>query len=90
MQGIIAAREPRDAVEQDHDILLLLHQPLRPLQHQLGDLHVPVRIFIEGRIVNLAIDFALQVGHFLGPFIDEKNDEDDLGMIYPDRLRDFL
>ena len=47
-------------------------------------------IFVEGRIVNLAIDFALQIGHLFRSFVHQQNDQDDIGMIHPDRLRDFL
>ena len=32
----------------------------RPFQHQLSDLDVPINVFVKGRTVNLAIDFAFQ------------------------------
>ena len=49
-----------------------------------------MRIFVEGRVVNLAVDLALKIGHFFRAFIDEQDDEHDLRMIKPDRLRDFF
>ncbi len=48
------------------------------------------RRFIEGGTVNLAIDFALQIGHFLGPLVHQQDDEDNLGMIFPNRFRDLF
>ena len=41
--GVVRARQPRDRVEQDHDVLPVLDQPLRLLDHHVGDLHVARR-----------------------------------------------
>jgi hypothetical protein len=58
------------------------------LQDQLGDFHVAFGVLVEGRIVNVAIDFALQVGHFFGALVHQQNDQRGLGVVLADALRD--
>ena len=45
---------------------------------------------IEVGMINLAINLALQIGHFLRTLVHQEQDEHDLRMIYPDRFRNFL
>src|SRR6266852_3922828 len=45
--SIVRAAESRDRVEQDHDVLAVLHQALGLLDHHVGDLHVAVSRLIE-------------------------------------------
>ena len=46
---VVGARQARDRVEQDDDVLLVLDQPLGLLDDHLGHLHVPLRRLVEGR-----------------------------------------
>ncbi len=88
---VVRAREARDRVEQDHHVLAVLDEPLRLLDHHLGDLHVPARGFVEGRADDLGLrHLRLEVGDFLGPLVDEQHDQRDLGMILDDRVRHLL
>ena len=47
----------------------------------LGDHHMSLGGFIEGRTDNLGLYGTLHVGHLFGPLIDEQHDEKGLGMI---------
>jgi hypothetical protein len=75
---------------QDDDVLPVLDQPLGLLQHHLGHLHVSVGGLVEGRADHFAVHRALHVGDFLGPFVDEQHDQDDLGVVGRDRVGDGL
>src|SRR5438093_9992720 len=87
---VVGARKPRDRVEQDDDVPPVLHQALRLLDHHLRHLHVARRRLVEGRAHHLALHRALHVGHLLGPLVDEQHDEDDVGMVGGDAVRDVL
>src|SRR5205807_5898946 len=45
---VVRAGKPGEAVEQDDDVAGPLDEPLRPLEHEIGDLHVLFRRAIEG------------------------------------------
>ena len=47
-------------------------------------------VFIEVRMINLAIDFPLQVSHFFGALIHQKQNENNLGMICTDPFRNLF
>ena len=51
---------------------------------------MPLARLIERRRDDLALHRTLHVGHFLRPLVDEKNDENDLGVVSRDRVRDLL
>ena len=87
---VVGAREPRDRIEQDDDVALVLDEALRLLDHHLGDLDVAHGGLVEGRAHDLALDRARHVGHFLGPLVDQQDDEIDLGMIVGDGVGDVL
>ena len=53
---VVRAREPRDRVEQDDDVLLVLDEPPRLLDHHVGDLHVARRLLVERRRDDLGVD----------------------------------
>src|SRR5437667_2163791 len=88
--GVVGAREAGERVEQDHDVPLVLHQPLGLLDHHVGDLDVALGWLVEGGRDHLALHRPLHVGDFLRPLVDEKHDEVDLGMIRRDRMGDGL
>jgi hypothetical protein len=73
---VVGAGEARDRIEQDHDVLLVLDQALRLLDHHLGDLHVARGRLVEGGGHHLAAHGARHLGHFLGALVDEEHDED--------------
>ena len=80
---VVGAREARDRVEQDHDVLLVLDQPLGLLDHHLGHLHVALRGLVEGGRDHLALHRPLHVGDLLGPLVDQQHDEVHLGVVRP-------
>src|SRR3546814_18667159 len=53
-------------------------------------LGVARRGLVEGRGDDFAVHAALHVGDFLGPFVDQQDDQIDLGMVVGDRLGDIL
>ncbi len=77
---VVGAGEPRDRVEQDDHVLLVLDQPLGFFDHHLGDLHVARRRFIEGRCHHFAAHRALHFGHFFRALVDQQHDQHALGM----------
>ena len=87
---VVGAGQSRDAVEQDHNVLLQLHQALGALDHHLGDLHVARRGLVEGGTDDLAAHAAHHLGDFLGTLIDEQHDEVDLGVVGDQRVGDVL
>ena len=50
-------------------------QPLRLLDHHVGDLDVAVGRLVEGGGDDLRLHVLLHVGDFLGPLVDEQHDE---------------
>src|SRR6266496_3876716 len=60
---------PRDTVEQNHHVLFHFQQTLGALQHHLRHLHMSMDALIEVRMIKLAIDFPLQIGHFFRPLV---------------------
>src|ERR1044072_2361318 len=90
LQIIIAARKPRQTIEQNHDVFLHLDQTFGAFEHELCDLHVALHVLVEIGMVNLAINLPRKIGHFFRPLVDEQQNQNDLGMIHPDRLGDFL
>ncbi len=88
--GVVGARQARDRVEQDDDVLLVLDEALGLLDHHLGHLHVALRRFVEGGRDDLAAHRALHVGDFFGPLVDEQHDQVDLGVVLGDAVGDVL
>ncbi len=88
---VVGARESRERVEDDHDVLLRLREPLRALEHELGDLDVLVGRLVERRVDDLGRrDRALPVGDLLGSLVDEQHDQVHLGVRGDDPVRDLL
>ncbi|EAQ02975.1 hypothetical protein OB2597_12563 [Pseudooceanicola batsensis HTCC2597] len=79
-----------DRVEKDNDISLVLDQTLGLLDHHLRDRHVPRRRFVECRGNHLALHRPLHVGHFLGSFVDQQDDQVAFRMIGLNRMGDVL
>src|SRR5258706_9563299 len=88
--GVVGACQSGDRVEQDHDVLLVLDQALRLLDHHLGHLHVAAGRLVEGRGDYLAAHGAHHLGDFLGPLVDQEHDQRDVGMVRGERVRDVL
>ncbi len=88
--GVVGAGQPRDRVEQDHHVPLVLDQSLRLLDHHLGHLRVAVGGLVEGRRDHLRVDVFLHVGHLFGPLVDQQHDEMDVGRVLGNRVGDLL
>ena len=82
--GVVSARQTRDRVQQNHDVSLVLHQPLGLLDHHFGHLHVARGGLIEGGTDHFALHRTLHVGDFFRTFVDEQHDQSDFGMIRRD------
>src|SRR5690625_3082931 len=87
---VVSSRQPRDGVEQDDDIALMLDQALGLLDHHFSDLHVPGGRFVEGAGDHFAAHGACHLGDFLGPLVDEQHDQVALRMVDRDALRNVL
>ena len=61
-----------------------------PLDHQLGDAGVTGRVAVGAAGHDLALHGAAELGHLLGPFIDQQQDQVHLGMVDRHRLGDVL
>src|ERR1035437_1136552 len=83
-------REERERVEQDDDVALVLDEALRLFDDHLGDLDVPRRGLVERRGDDLALHGALHVRDFLGPLVDQEDDERDLRVVRRDRVCERL
>ncbi len=68
----------------------MLDEALRLFDHHLGDLHVALRRLVEGGRDHFALDGSLHVGNFFRPLVDQQDDQEHLGMVRRDRLRDVL
>ncbi len=77
-------------IEQDDHVAAVFDQALGLLDHHFGDLHVARGRLVEGRGNHLALDRALHVGDFLRPLVDQQHDEEHLGVIGGDGVRDVL
>ena len=87
---VVGAREARDRVEQDHDVAAGLDLPLGDLERHLGHVRVVLGRLVEGRGDDLALDAATHVGDFLRPLADERDHQEDLGVVGADAVRDLL
>ena len=87
---VVRARQTRDRVEQDHDVLAELDETLRALHRQLGDRRVVLGMLVEGRGDDFAVDRALHVGDFFGTLVDEQRDDVRVGMVDRDRVGDVF
>ena len=88
--GVVGACETRDGVEQDDDVALVLDEALGLLDDHLGDLDVTRGGLVEGRRDHFTLHRPLHVGDLFGALVDEQNDEDDLGVVRGDGVRDRL
>ena len=68
----------------------MLDQSAGLLDDHLGNLDVTGRRLVKGRGDDLAIDRALHVGDFLGPLVDQKDDQVDFRMIGCNRVGNVL
>ena len=68
----------------------MFDQALGFFDDHFGDCHVSRCRLVEGRCHHLASHRALHLGDFLGALVDQQDDQDDIGMIGGDRMRDVL
>ena len=88
--GVVGAGETRDGVEEDDDVALAFGKALGLLDDHFGHLDVTGGGFVEGGGDDLGLDGALHFGHFLGTFVDEEDEESDVGVVGDDRVGDVL
>ena len=90
LRRIVRARETRDRVEYDDDILALLDEPARALERHVRDVDVPFRRLVEARGDDFAASPFDHLAHFLGTLVHEQHEQRRLGMIDRDPLGDRL
>ena len=87
---VISAREARDGVEEDEDVLAEFDEAARAVGDDLGDLDVARAGLVEGGGIDLrALHAADEVGDFLGAFVHEEEDDVQAGIAADCRLREF-
>ncbi len=68
----------------------MLDQALGLFDYHVGDLNVANGRLVEGRADDLALDRALHIGNFLGPFVDQQHQQIDIGAVDRERVGDRL
>ena len=90
LHRIVGPGQARDAIQENDHITAALHETLRHLDHELGNLHVACRLFIERGAQDMRLRVTRHVRHFLGALINEQRNQVRLGMVCRDRVRDLL
>ena len=83
-------RESGNAVEQDHHVAVVLDEPLGALDGHFRHHDMALGGFVERGADHLALDRSYHVGDFLGPLVDEQNDEKNLGVVRGNRIGDVF
>ncbi len=86
----MCARETGNTVEQDHDVLAALDEPLGLLDHHVRDGDMARRFLVERRRDDFGVDVGDRVRHFFRPLVDQQNDQRDFGMILGDLIGDLF
>ena len=89
---VVAAGQPRDRVEQDDHVVAALDHAPGFFHDHLRHLDVADRLLVEGRGHDLHRlgGVAAEVGHLLGPLVDEEHDDVHLRMVGGDGVGDLL
>ena len=90
LEGVVGAGETGDAVEEDDHVLAVFDEAFGLFDDHLGNLDMAFRRFVEGGADDFGVNAALHIGNFLGAFVDEQDDEFDLGVVFPDAVGDLL
>src|ERR1051326_6709843 len=91
LQGIVGARQTRDRVEKDDDVLLVFDHALGLFDNHLGNLNVAFGWFVERAADHLSrATVALGIGHFFGTLVDEQDDDVRIGMVLRDGVGHLL
>ena len=68
----------------------MLNQAFCLCDRHFGNLYVPRRRFVEGGADDFGVDFTLHVGDLFGPFVDQQDDQDGVGIVLGDAVSHFL
>ena len=79
--GVVCAREPRDAIKENYHVFFVFDEPLGFFYNHLGDLYVALRRFVEGRAYDLAANRALHIRDLFGPLVYEEHKEHHFGVV---------
>ena len=88
--GVVGPGQAGDAVQEDDDVLAVLHEPFGLLDDHLGHLHVTCRRFVEGGADHFADHRPLHVGDLFRTLVDEQHDEHGIRVVVGDGLGDVL
>ena len=78
---VVRPRKPGYGIQQYHNILVLLRQPLCPLQHQLRYAAMVFGQLIKGGIYHIPLYGALHIRNLLGPLVYKQHDKVYIGII---------
>ena len=70
--------------------MFMLNQTFCFFYNHFSDLHVTRSGFIKGGGDNLTLHRTLHIGNFLGPFVDQQNDQEHLRMVFGDGAGNIL
>ena len=87
---VVGAGQAGDAVQQDDDILFMLHQTLGLLDHHLGHLDMARCRLVECGGDHLSGHAPLHVRHLFRPLVDQQDHQDDLLVVGRDAVGDVL
>ena len=88
--GIVGAGESGDGVEENDDVVAVFDESFGFFDDHFCDLDVSRSLFVEGGRDDLALDASHHVGDLFRAFVDEEDDECDLGVIFADGVCDVL
>src|SRR5690606_27879582 len=87
---VVRPSQPRHRVEQHHDVVSQLDEPLGALNRELRDGGVVLRRTVERRGDDLALDRPLHVRDLFWPLVDEHDHEVHFRVVAGDRVGDRL
>ena len=87
---VVGAGQSGDAIQQDHDILAALYEPLRSLERHLRNAGMILDRLVERGGDNLSVHRALHVGHFLGTLANQRDQQMNIIVIGSNTISDVL
>ncbi len=81
MYAVVSSRDAGDRVQQHKYVFACLDHAPATLDHEAREPHVRLQVLIVGRGDHLGLDRPLEVGDFLGAFVNEQHHHVDLGVV---------
>ena len=91
LNSVVGAGQARNRVQQDDHVALMLDHALGFLDDHFGHLHVPLRRLVERGADHLrSAASPLHVGDFLGPLVNEQDEEVGLRIVLENGVGQLL